>query len=62
MEKAAAYAGTLQEQNVATSNNNRLIVTLIYSFGPSWGAILCASHGDAPTYSCDNGGLLERPS
>jgi len=33
MERAAAYAGTLQEQGrLATHNNNGLIVTLISSW------------------------------
>jgi hypothetical protein len=46
MERAAAYAGTLQEHNVESMvplNNNRgLIVTLFFFFLSVWTLVGCA--------------------
>jgi hypothetical protein len=58
MERAAAYAGTLQEHNVESTvplkNNRGPYRDPDFSssrlFGPSWGARRCASHGDVRTY------------
>lgn len=63
MERAAAYAGTLQEHNVESAvplNNNRgLIVTLIFllpvCLDPR--GVRAAAHRtvmSAPTFPCDN--------